>query len=133
MPTTRAPLLTPLPTSCAPLLTPHHPGRLCVCPARQIHRRRRRIRGAQPRTLATISPAAFTIAVPQSNFDILTGGFGYSAGVQFMSDNIWRGISLTALRPGALAYGELREGWFYLGGRKRLCRKSRSRKSNTKR
>jgi hypothetical protein len=56
------------------------------------------------------------IAGPQPNFDILAGGFGYSAGVQFMSDNVWRGISLTALRPGAVAYGELREGWFYLGG-----------------
>jgi hypothetical protein len=27
-----------------------------------------------------------------------------------------RGISLTNHRPGAVAYGELHEGWFYLGG-----------------
>ena len=57
-----------------------------------------------------------SLALPQPNFDVLGGGFGYSSGVQFMSENIWRGISLTNHRPGALAYGELREGWFYIGG-----------------
>ena len=62
------------------------------------------------------APPATMIAMPQPNFDVLAGGFGYSTGVQFMSENIWRGISLTNHRPGALAYGELREGWFYLGG-----------------
>jgi uncharacterized protein (TIGR02001 family) len=62
------------------------------------------------------APPATMIALPQPNFDVLAGGFGYSAGVQFMSENIWRGISLTNHRPGALVYGELREGWFYLGG-----------------
>ena len=65
---------------------------------------------------APASPPAAMIALPQPNFDVLAGGFGYSAGVQFMSENIWRGISITNHRPGALAYGELREGWFYLGG-----------------
>jgi hypothetical protein len=66
--------------------------------------------------VATISPPPFIIAWPQPNFDILAGGFGYSAGFQLMSDNIWRGISLTAHRPGAVINAELREGWFYLGG-----------------
>jgi hypothetical protein len=36
--------------------------------------------------------AAFMIAWPQRNFDIWLAGFGYSTGVQFMSDNAWRGI-----------------------------------------
>jgi hypothetical protein len=66
--------------------------------------------------VAPLSPPSLIIAMPQPNFDVLAGGFGYSTGVQFMSENIWRGISLTNHRPGALAYGELREGWFYLGG-----------------
>jgi len=56
------------------------------------------------------------IAIPQPDFDVLGGGFSWSTGVQFMSENIWRGISLTNHLPGGLAYGELREGWFYLGG-----------------
>lgn len=56
------------------------------------------------------------IAMPQPNFDVLGSGFGWSTGVQFMSENIWRGISITNHRPGALAYAEAREGWFYLGG-----------------
>ena len=66
--------------------------------------------------VAPLAPPASMIAMPQPNFDVLGGGFGWSTGVQFMSENIWRGISLTNHRPGALAYGELREGWFYLGG-----------------
>jgi hypothetical protein len=67
-------------------------------------------------TVETLSPPTSLIAMPKPNFDVLSGGFGWSTGVQFMSENIWRGISLTSHRPGALAYGELREGWFYLGG-----------------
>jgi uncharacterized protein (TIGR02001 family) len=56
------------------------------------------------------------IALPQPNFDVLDGGFRYSAGVTFMSENIWRGISITNHRPGAMAYGELGKGWLYVGG-----------------
>ena len=69
-----------------------------------------------PAPAVGLSPAASMIVLPQPNFDILAGGFSYSAGMQFMSNNIWRGISLTDNRPGAVAYGELHEGWFYLGG-----------------
>jgi hypothetical protein len=52
-------------------------------------------------------------AIPQPNSDV----FGVSAGrtgVQFMSA-LYGGISPRTTVRG-LAYGELREGWFYLGG-----------------
>jgi len=73
------------------------------------------IAGSEP-AVAPFPPPAPMIAIPQPNFDVLGGGFSWSTGVQFMSENIWRGISLTNHLPGGLAYGELREGWFYLGG-----------------
>ena len=73
------------------------------------------IAGSEP-AVAPLPPPAPMIAIPQPNFDVLGGGFSWSTGVQFMSENIWRGISLTNHLPGGLAYGELREGWFYLGG-----------------
>jgi len=62
------------------------------------------------------STGGMAIALPRPNFDVLAGGFGYSFGVKFMSENISRGISVTAHRPGSTVYGELREGWFYVGG-----------------
>jgi hypothetical protein len=73
------------------------------------------IAGSEP-AVAPLPPPAPMIAIPQPDFDVLGGGFSWSTGVQFMSENIWRGISLTNHLPGGLAYGELREGWFYLGG-----------------
>ncbi|PPD43278.1 MAG: hypothetical protein CTY15_10385 [Methylocystis sp.] len=66
---------------------------------------------------ATVSvPSPTFVALPQPNFDVLGAPFRYKAGVTFMSENIWRGISITNHRPGAMAYGEASKGWFYLGG-----------------
>lgn len=53
---------------------------------------------------------------PKPNLDVLAGGFGFSFGSRFASENIWRGISVTAHRPSAVIYGEANKGWLYLGG-----------------
>ncbi|MDJ0448277.1 hypothetical protein [Methylocystis sp. JR02] len=68
-----------------------------------------------PEAAPSLSPSPL-LALPQPNFDVLGGPFQYKAGVTFMSENIWRGISITNHRPGAMAYGEIGKGWFYLGG-----------------
>lgn len=68
-----------------------------------------------PEAAPSLAPSPL-LALPQPNFDVLGGAFQYKAGVSFMSENIWRGISITNHRPGAMAYGEIGKGWFYLGG-----------------
>lgn len=68
-----------------------------------------------PEAAPNLAPSPL-LALPQPNFDLLGGAFQYKAGVSFMSENIWRGISITNHRPGAMAYGEIGKGWFYLGG-----------------
>lgn len=68
-----------------------------------------------PEATPSLAPSPL-LALPQPNFDLLGGAFHYKAGVSFMSENIWRGISITNHRPGAMAYGEIGKGWFYLGG-----------------
>lgn len=68
-----------------------------------------------PEAASGLAPSPL-FALPQPNFDVLGGAFQYKAGVSFMSENIWRGISITNHRPGAMAYGEISKGWFYLGG-----------------
>jgi len=55
------------------------------------------------------------IAWPTPNFDVFGAGFDYAFGVKVQSDYVSRGISQTASRPGATAYGELRYGWLYAG------------------
>ncbi|MFV0281444.1 MAG: TorF family putative porin [Rhodoblastus sp.] len=67
---------------------------------------------AEPQTPLAAKPL---VAWPTPNFDILGAGFDYAFGVKLQSDDILRGISQTARRPGATAYGELRYGWFYAG------------------
>jgi hypothetical protein len=61
------------------------------------------------------APAKPLIAWPEPNFDVLGSGFDYAWGVKMQSDYMSRGISQTAHRPSATAYGELRYGWFYAG------------------
>ncbi|BDV34161.1 hypothetical protein [Methylocystis iwaonis] len=68
-----------------------------------------------PEAPPSLAPSPL-LALPQPNFDVLGGPVQYKAGVTFMSENIWRGISITNHRPGAMAYGEIGKGWFYLGG-----------------
>lgn len=68
-----------------------------------------------PEAAPSLAPSSLP-ALPQPNFDVLGGPLQYKAGVSFMSENIWRGISITNHRPGAMAYGEIGKGWFYLGG-----------------
>ncbi len=64
----------------------------------------------------TPAEKAFTIAPPDfSKVDPLAGGFDYAYGSKLLSDYIFRGITQTAHRPGATAYGEARYGWFYVG------------------
>jgi len=60
-------------------------------------------------------PAKPLIAWPTPNFDIFGAGFDYAFGAKVQSDYISRGISQTAHRPSATAYGELRYGWLYAG------------------
>jgi len=61
-------------------------------------------------------PGNLAIRWPTPNFDVLGSGFGWSVGTKFASENIVRGISVTAHRPSGAVYGELHEGWFYVGG-----------------
>jgi len=60
-------------------------------------------------------PAKPLIAWPEPNFDVFGSGFDYAYGVKFQTDYVNRGISNTAGKPGATAYGELRYGWLYAG------------------
>ncbi|MFO1115001.1 MAG: TorF family putative porin [Beijerinckiaceae bacterium] len=60
-------------------------------------------------------PAKPLIAWPEPNFDVFGAGFDYAVGVKMQTDYISRGISQTAHRPSATAYGELRYGWLYAG------------------
>ena len=64
---------------------------------------------ASPTEKPLIAPPDF------SKLNPLEGGFDYAFGSKLMTDYIFRGITQTAHRPGATAYGELRYGWFYAG------------------
>lgn len=61
------------------------------------------------------APAPAPAAAPAVSFDPFAGGFDYAFGAKVMSDYVNRGISQSARRPAATAYGELRYGWFYAG------------------
>ena len=60
-------------------------------------------------------PAKPLIAWPEPNFDVFGAGFDYAFGAKVQSDYVSRGISQTAHRPSATAYGELHYGWLYAG------------------
>ncbi|MEI2733493.1 MAG: TorF family putative porin [Rhodoblastus sp.] len=70
---------------------------------------------ADPRKAAAAPAAKPLIAWPEPNFDVFGSGFDYAYGVKLQTDDVFRGITQTAHRPGATAYGELRYGWFYAG------------------
>lgn len=64
---------------------------------------------------AAPEPPKAMIVWPTPNFDVFGSGFDYAYGVKLQSDYVSRGISQTAGRPSATAYGELRYGWLYAG------------------
>ncbi len=53
---------------------------------------------------------------PQPNLDPFGGDIKYGLSAMLASETMWRGISLTNHRPGALVGGEISKGWFYAGG-----------------
>ncbi len=64
---------------------------------------------------AAPEPPKPLVAWPEPNLDVLGAGFDYAYGVKFQSDDMFRGVSQTAHRPSATAYGELHYGWLYAG------------------
>lgn len=67
------------------------------------------------KTVGAPPPPKPLLAWPEPNLDFTAGGFDYAAGVKLQSNYVSRGISQTANRPSATAYGELRYGWLYAG------------------
>lgn len=56
------------------------------------------------------------VNLPRPNADMFSGDLKYLFGAELNSETMWRGISLTNHRPGALIRGEVQKGWFYVGG-----------------
>ncbi len=56
------------------------------------------------------------VALPNARLEPFNGDIKYSFSTELNSETMWRGISLTNHRPGALVRGEIAKGWFYVGG-----------------
>lgn len=56
------------------------------------------------------------VNLPRPNLDMFSGDVKYVFSTELNSETMWRGISLTNHRPGAVVRGEVEKGWFYVGG-----------------
>ena len=70
--------------------------------------------GSEKKRETLFSDGAITLTKP--DLDAFSGDLKYSFATELNSETMWRGISLTNHRPGAVVRGEIEKGWFYAGG-----------------